>query len=272
MRRITSRIKLLYDSATELWRYGLPLVTGPIDREVLIVVGGVGGFQLAPLLARRALRERNEQIGTIAYKWQFGIPGDVLTDLVWSRRNRVMSARLARYIANLRRKYRQTRIHILAFSGGAGIATFACERLAGRGLIETLILIAPALSPTYNLGPALRAVQRCYVLVSHLDRWILGLGTRIFGTMDRQRSPSAGYCGFEMPQDLPSQDADAYDRCRVIDWTPAMLRDGNHGGHVGWVSTSFLRAHLVDLIRGTPSLESRPLAAGASPPTQGRST
>jgi len=263
---VTSRIKLLGVGAAEWWRHGVPVVVGSLDREILIVVGGVGGFQLAPLLARRALRERDEPIGTVAYRWQFGVPGEIWTDLMWYRRNRVMAARLARIIANLRRQHRSARIHILAFSGGAGIAAFACERLSDRGLLGTLILAAPALSPTYDLGPALRAVERCYALSSPRDRWVLGVGTRSFGTMDRRRVASAGMRGFRIPSGLPSRDTDAYDRCREVVWTPGLRAEGHHGGHVGWLAGGFLRRHLVDLIRGRPSLPTRPVTDGQGAP------
>ena len=62
------------------------------------------------------------------------------------------------------------------------------------------MLLSPALSPTYDLAPALSAVRREMVVFwSPLDVIVLGLGTRIFGTIDRIKTVSAGLVGFRGP-------------------------------------------------------------------------
>ena len=61
-------------------------------------------------------------------------------------------------------------------------------------------MLAPALSPTYDLSRALRAVRREMVVFwSPLDVIILGAGTRVFGTIDRVKTASAGLVGFRVP-------------------------------------------------------------------------
>jgi pimeloyl-ACP methyl ester carboxylesterase len=187
------------------------------------------------------------------------IPGLILVDLMWHRRNQVMAARLARKLLALRRAHPNATIHLVAFSGGTGIAVFALERLRGRVPIETLILACPAISREYNLGPALRGVQRCYALVSCRDRWLLGVGTRLFGTMDRRYERSAGLVGFARPEGLTAMDAEAYSRIREIHWSPELRRDGHAGGHTGWVHVPFLRRHLPALLAGKPLLPTRTL-------------
>lgn len=238
-------------------RYGLPEVTGSVDHEVLFLVDGVGGFQASALMARRALREAGSEIGTVLFDWQFGLPGEIWTDLMWLRRNRLMGCKLARRLLAFRRAHPGTAVHILAFSGGAGIAVFACERLRGRPIVETLILACPALSPGYNLGPALHAVKRCYALVSSRDWLMLGLGTRIFGTTDRRFTSAAGLVGFRLPADASPEDLQAYSRLCQIEWSPSLINDANYGGHAGWIDVSFLRRHLPALLRGQPHLATR---------------
>ena len=62
------------------------------------------------------------------------------------------------------------------------------------------LLLAPALSPAYDLSNALRAVRREMVVFwSPLDVIILGAGTRVFGTIDRVKTASAGLVGFRVP-------------------------------------------------------------------------
>ncbi len=254
---------MIWTYVTELLRYGIPEVVGPVDREVLFLLDGVGGFQIELLMVRRALRAEDgggtapPDLGTVLFKWQFGLPGDISTDLMWLRRNRLMGLKLARKLLAFRRAHPDTHIHLLAFSGGAGIALFACERLGGRGLLDTLILACPAMSPEYNLAPALQAVSRCYAMVSHKDRWVLGLGTRLFGTTDRRFVRAAGLVGFRMPKGLSNEETRLYERLREIHWSERFIPDGHHGGHAGWAGVRFLRRHLLPMLRGEPRLPTR---------------
>lgn len=251
---LADRIKIVSAYVDELVRRGASERVGPVNREVLFLLDGVGGLQAGPLLARRALRLEGHRCGTILYSWQYGVPGEIWTDLMWFRRNRVVAAKLTRKLLAFRRANPETKIHMLAFSGGAGIAVFACEQLDGRPLIDTLILAGPALAPAYNLGRALRAVNRCYALISHRDKWILGVGTRLFGTIDRFHCAAAGQVGFRIPAGLSAEDSQAYDRFREIPWSPALGRLGHHGGHTSWASVAFLRRHLPTLLEGSPAL------------------
>ena len=263
---LVSRVKLLAAFADELARYGLPEVSGSVDREVLFIVDGVGGFQAAPLMIRRALRLEGSTLGTILYKWQFGLPGEIWTDLMWLRRNRLMGMRLARRLLAFRRANPAAKIHVMACSGGAGITLFALEAMHRRSeraahrsaepiapLVDTLILASPAVSPTYNLGSALGMVKRCYAIVSRRDSIVLGLGTRIFGTMDRSFTRAAGMVGFRMPTDVSPQEREAYERLREIRWSPELQKQGHNGGHTGSVSVAFLRHHLLPLLAGEPT-------------------
>ncbi len=278
----------------ELRRYGLPKVVEPTDREVLFLLDGVGGFQAAVLMVRRVLRQLHEPIGTVLFRWQCRPPGRVLSDLIWHRRNRRKAAELAEEIVRFRDEHPNTVVHLMAYSGGCGVAVFACESLRGRRLLDTLILACPAISPEYDLGPALAAVKRCYALVSRRDSWILGLGTRIFGTTDRRHTASAGMVGFQRPTSLPPSqpgsesdvairrldashlppsqggtqggplvresilapgyDHSGYENFFQIQWSPELIALGHHGGHTGWASTAFLREHLLPLLRGEPKL------------------
>lgn len=256
---LVNRINLVGTYLVELIRQGLPKTVGPVDSRVLFVIDGVGRLQAAPLLVRRTLRELRHPLGTIKWSWQFGLPGEIWTDLMWLRRNRVQGVRLARGLLAFRRAHPATTIHLLAYSGGAGVAVFALEALRGRQVIDTLILGCPALSAGYNLGPALRTVRRAYALVSARDSFILGWGTRTFGTVDRHHESAAGRVGFRLPSDASSEDLAAYERLRQIRWTPALAKIGHHGGHTGWACMGFLRRYLLELLDGNPSLTAEPV-------------
>jgi len=250
----TNRVNVIAQHLVERVRHGTVELVGKVDREVLFILDGVGGFQIAPLIIRRVFRNQATPPATVLYNWQFGLVGEIWSDLMWLRRNRVMGARLARKMLAFRRDHPTTTIHLAAFSGGAGIAVFACEQLRRRRIVGTLALLCPALSPGYNLAPALHAVERCYALISRRDRLILGLGTTLFGTTDRRFTSAAGLAGFRLPPDLSAQDNAAYQRLREIYWSPDLRNLGHPGGHTGWVSPQFLGRHLIPILRGEPLL------------------
>lgn len=257
MQFVRTRASAIAAYLDELIRHGMPEQVGNPEQEVLFILDGVGGMQFVPLLVRRALRQEGIALATVFDHWQYGLRGEIWTDLMWHRRNRVVAARFARLIWRYRKQFPQSHIHLLACSGGAGIAAFALEELPERTRLETLILACPGLSPSYNLAPALRKVQRCYALVSREDKAILGVGTRLFGTTDRRHATAAGCAGFRIPAGLDAGDRAVYDRLREIHWTPELAQLGHYGGHTGWAANPFLRKHLMPMIRGEPALPTR---------------
>lgn len=257
MQFVKTRVRAISAYLGELANHGMPRQVGNPEHEVLFILDGVGGMQFMPLLARRALREEGIALATVFDHWQFGLPGEIWTDLMWHRRNRVMGAKLARLILKYRRQFPKSHMHLLGCSGGAGVAVFALESLRRHVRIDTLILACPGLSPTYNLAPALQVVQRCYALVSHRDNVILGMGTRIFGTTDRRYVAAAGCAGFTIPAGLDVIDRAAYDRLQEVHWTPDLAALGHYGGHTGWAANAFLRKHLMPLVRGESPLPVR---------------
>jgi pimeloyl-ACP methyl ester carboxylesterase len=246
MRRYVNHVVAI----SRLWRQRKrhPLEVGPVEREVVFLLDGVGGYQSTVVRVRQVLRELGDPIGSVIFDWQTACTGEIFSDLTWLRRNRVMGARLARRIRAFQRSYPGTPVHIFALSGGAGIAAFACAYLRPEERIETLLLGCPALSPTYDLSPALRGVHRAYALVSRRDSFFLGLGTRLFGTTDRVRTDAAGRVGFLEPG---GEAAATYDgRLRQLHWEPSLAALGHHGGHLDWLQPTFLRAYLMPMLRG----------------------
>ena len=81
------------------------------------------------------------------------------------------------------------------------------------------------------------------VFWSPFDVFVLGVGTKVFGTIDRVRAFSAGLVGFRV------RDGEAYSKLRQIRWRPGMATTGNLGGHVGPDSPAFLRKYVVPLLR-----------------------
>lgn len=260
MSGLSERFDVISNYLAELFRFGVPERSGSGDGDIVVLVDGVGRFQAAVLMVRRTLRSLAPEITTVVFSWQFGFPGEIWTDLMWLSRNKRMGRRLARKLISLRRAHPDAKIHLVAYSGGAGVAVYACEHLRGACLIDTFILACPALSPSYDLSRALRSVSCCYALVSEADNVVLGLGTRIFGTTDRLFESAAGRVGFVIPADGEVAYPRCYERLGQIRWTPAQAETfGHRGGHSGWATTRFLEVHLMGLLRGRPALPVEPI-------------
>lgn len=256
---VMDRVSVVRAYLAEMARQGLPDYVERGNQEVVMLLDGVGGFQFIPLLVRKVLRDANEPVSSTWFRWQMPIPGLMLVDLMWRSRNQRRAEMLAGRLEALRRSAPGALIHVIAYSGGTGVAAFALELLGGEVPIETLLLFGPALSPDYNLAPMMRNVCRAYVMVSRRDTWLLGAGTRIFGTMDRRRVCSAGMVGFVVPDGLSEEEREAYSRIRVIEWDEGFREFGHSGGHTGWAQVPFLQKHLRALLDGNPLLPAKPI-------------
>jgi hypothetical protein len=182
-----------------------------------------------------------------------------LVALLDERGNRAQASRLADRLINLRRTEPRRDIIISAHSGGAGIAVWALEQLPPDVNIDTLVLLAPALAADYDLSNALQRVRgRAFVFSSRHDRFVLGLGTRLLGTIDRAFTHSGGYLGFRKPT---GADDAAYRRLVSMPFRDEWAKLRNDGGHVGVLQPRFVQAVLAPLLLGETRL---PMA---KPPT-----
>jgi hypothetical protein len=169
-------------------------------------------------------------------------------DLTNVTNHRARAADLVAEVATYSTRYPNSSITLIGRSGGSGIVALALEQLP-PDTIELAIFLAPALSPTYDLGPALRAIRRELVVFwSPLDLVMLGWGTRLFGTIDRVRGPSAGLVGF-CPPVSPSADYQTHAaRLRQVCWNPSMVGTGYLGDHWTIGLPPFLARYVVPLL------------------------
>ncbi len=167
---------------------------------LVLVADGVGGLDLCGMAlryaaARAGLRHRVQVVG-----WGHGFGRwyrdltNVANHVAQGRRGRRRGRRVPGATA------RRRRCSWWGSRAGPGSWSGRWKRCP-KSAVETVVLIAPALSPEYDLSRALRAVRREMVVFwSPLDAIILGPGTSLFGTIDRVRSPGAGMVGFRRPE------------------------------------------------------------------------
>jgi pimeloyl-ACP methyl ester carboxylesterase len=214
---------------------------------VVVCVPGAGGFPAICDRVREAVEERGAPVAVEVFEWGHGY-GHILIDHVDACHTCVQGRRLAERVCALKQECPQRPVYIVSHSAGCAVALAAAQSLP-PGSLERLVLLAPAVSATYDLRPALTAVSRTVeVFYSYRDWAALGIGVVLAGTSDRLWTAAAGRIGFRPAQWCP-QDEALYAKLRQHPWHPCVSWSGNAGGHYGAYQPAFLRAYVLPLIR-----------------------
>ena len=224
---------------------------GADSAGLVLVADGVGGLDLCGTALRYVMGAEPTPMDVRLVSWGHGL-GRWHSDLTNAENRDTQAGRIAEEVLAYREKSPGAPVYLVGKSGGTGVVVRALEALPD-GAVDAAVLIAPAVSPGYDLTRALRALRREMVVYwSPLDMIILGAGTRVFGTIDRVHGVSAGLVGFR-PSAVPTAEQTAqYGKLRQVRWGPHMATTGYFGGHVGPDSPAFLRKYVVPLLRPRP--------------------
>jgi pimeloyl-ACP methyl ester carboxylesterase len=155
--------------------------------------------------------------------------------------------RLAERLCALKQQCPGRPVYIVSHSAGCAVVLSAVEQLP-PGSVDRIVLLAPAVSATYDLRPALASsVQGVDVFYSSRDWATLGIAIALLGTADRECGPAAGRIGFYPVLAGPGDEC-LFARLRQYPWEPYMAHIGNRGGHYGTYQPAFLRAYLLPLL------------------------
>jgi pimeloyl-ACP methyl ester carboxylesterase len=222
-----------------------------LEAGLVVSLDGVGGYNWGPRWLRSGLNQAGVKAAIVIYDWSKGPTGMFVGDLVAKERNRTAAKDLARMVATYVATMPNRPVTLIGHSAGGAIVAWALEELPPGIQVERAILLAPALDPGYDLTRALRSVKRrMYVMYSQADLGLMGAGTAIFGTMDRQHDVSAGLVGFHLPDGLATEDKVEYAKVRQVRWTLGLLKSGNWGGHLAWTTTWFGREFVAPILAG----------------------
>lgn len=144
----------------------------------------------------------------------------------------------AERISKWRAEHPNARIDVIAHSAGCGVTLGALKRL-GHEKVDTIVLLAPSVSPQYDLAPAVQAVAgTTHVFFSDRDKTFLEWRTSTFGTYDNLKLPAAGNRGF---RNLPA-------RSMQHPYEPAWESLGHDGDHFGTLARKFARDIIAPLL------------------------
>lgn len=232
--------------STSLAHSAAPETAAP--RGLVIVVGGVGGIDVVGSAAQWALPRAGIHHEVLDFTWGHG-RGRILKDLQDLPHSLHKAAQVAELVLQAKARDPNRPIYLVGKSGGSGLVLAAAGQLPPATL-ERIILLSAAVSPTYDLRDALRATRHEIVsFYSPLDQFILGWGTRQFGTIDRFYGTSAGLRGFIVPRNLNTEDEALYKRLVQLPWNPRMIWEGHMGGHMGTSMPAFVGKEVAPWLR-----------------------
>jgi len=231
---------------------GCGVLPGPLSpthssgsaRTQLIHLPGMAGDSLADRWWMNELRLGGAADRVELYDWTCN--DTQIGALQAYKRNHREAQKIARRITDSRASSPETRILLTATSAGTGPLIWSLENLPEGVTVDHVVLVAPAVSPDYDLSRALRHVcGKMYVFYSEGDWFVLGWGTSTFGTVDGKKCQAAGRFGFVPPQ---SSDATEYNKLVQLPYNSAWMKYFNFGDHTGAMSPSFARHFLAPML------------------------
>jgi hypothetical protein len=229
----------------------------PSARRTVIFVPGVVGDGPWYKGLKRGLGSEQEGLHIASRSWGAALPLFVL-NFNSPAIHRSAERDLANRIRRLQIQRPEAAIDIIAHSAGCGVALGALALLDAPTAVNNVILLAPSVSPSYDLAPALGRMQgKLHGFHSDRDTLFLSWRTSSFGTYDNVKTRAAGNAGF----DLRSLPPDLLHRVVQHAYDPGWKTLGNDGSHDGAVARDFAAQVLRPLLQLSPLPPARSFSA-----------
>jgi pimeloyl-ACP methyl ester carboxylesterase len=170
-------------------------------------------------------------------------------------RNRQQASQIAARIQAYQTAYPARPVHLIGHSGGGALALLALAALPSTQCVTSAILLAPAVSRSFNLTAALRRTEwGIWNFSTPLDILYLRAATCVVGTLDRRYTVAAGASGFSRPEGLTPAERELYQsRLHERPYHLRMAASFNLGGHFGCTNRVFAAEWLAPLLCEHPS-------------------
>ena len=229
-------------------------------RGLALILGGIEGPSLAQHAMAAGLLRGGWRGAVRVFRWNGGVPLVCCAqNLMSTRRHERRSDELVSQVLAYRQAHAGMPVVLVAVSGGCWVAVRALEKLGRERALAAAVLIAPAISPRYDLRAAVAGTRDGILTVrSPYDIVLLGLGTSLVGTSDRRFGWSAGNRGF----------AFTHERLHERVWKPDDMRWGYMGSHCTSIAEAFLAREVTPWLLRASQLRwsaSRHQATGPAP-------
>jgi len=223
-----------------------------LEQGIVYMIPGIEGVNWLTHGSGKALQDSGIKSAIYWYNWRF--PLGLLVNLFDYAGNLEQGEELAGSIVEYQEQYPGRPVDIVSYSGGGGLTLMVLEALPEGCMVRNVILVHPAVDPKYDLREALGHVEGKLVnFYSPWDWLLLGLGTTVFGTIDRQHTFSAGNRGFDLGSWAVDEDLTGMARVteelrdKVIqqEWEWGMFGTGHYGGHFPIGSYAWTKEYLV---------------------------
>lgn len=218
-----------------------------LDKGLVLVLTGIEGHSFLNVGILCGLIDGGIEHAVDIVDWTTGKKFLYLYHLRgWTRNNRV-AKELATRISDYQNQYPGRPVWLVGHSGGGGMALLTAAALPDERQVTGIVLLAAAVSPTFDIRPAAARVTRgIWNYHSQLDWFFLVFGTTLLGTMDGQHVRAAGACGFRgLTTDELMNSGSLIQR----PWQWKMLSQFHLGEHFGCAHRVFVAEEIVPLIR-----------------------
>ncbi|WP_459557123.1 alpha/beta fold hydrolase [Lacunimicrobium album] len=209
-----------------------------LDKGLIVIMPGIEGKGVLNRSVAMGLLDAGVPEAITMHDWTSGKRvGPV--NLLRTKRNKAQAQVLVDRIIKYQDEYPGRPVTLIGHSGGGGMTMMTLELLPAGRQIRTAILLAPAVSPGYDFAPIWDKVSHhIHHFYCVTDMFFLGIGTAVFGTMDRRFTVSAGAIGFRHRNDKLIQHP----------FRMEMFKSWNLAGHFGCTNRAFVRQYLAPLI------------------------
>lgn len=221
-----------------------------LDRGLILILPGIEGESFINHSIAWGLADAGVDAAIEIFDWTTGLILLFPYHLRGARRHRRQADRLAQRIVEYRAAHPGKPVHLIGHSGGGAMSLLALAALPEGVTVTSAILLAPAISPQFEMRTALTRSERgVWNFRSSFDLLFEGIGTVLLGTVDGRHTPAAGVCGFREPFGLDEAGRTLYrEKLHTVPFTAGMITAFHFGGHLGSSNRVFVAEYVAPLI------------------------